>query len=104
MNTLPATGVMPAGTLARLFTRGAQLWSRLVLAVESRRFAYLLLLALQLKVIWGAWAVRDITHGDTSTNFYHAATWHANKQLHVAWAPLYCAFYGSLLHINNDPV
>ena len=102
MNTFQ-TSLSPARATSRLLA-GAEMRERVVTAFESPWVAYTLLLALQLKVIWGMWAVRDITSGDTSGYFASAWRWFAEGHLNIAWSPLYCALYGSLLHINSDPV
>ncbi|MBY0457934.1 MAG: hypothetical protein K2V38_11390, partial [Gemmataceae bacterium] len=104
MNTLPTTALRAHSTLSGLVTRVGAVRDRVVSLFESAWGAYPLLLLLQLKIVWGLWAVRDITGGDTSSYFAEAARWFREGQLNVAWSPLYCAFYGSFLHLNPDPV
>lgn len=103
MNSLPTT-LVPARVTGRLLAGAREVRDRVVTAFESPWVAYGLLLALQLKVIWGMWAVRDITTGDTSGYYMNAWRWFAQGSTNIAWSPLYCAFYGMLLHINSDPV
>lgn len=66
-------------------------------------FSYLTLLTLQAKVLWGIWAYKDITFGDTSVYFRDAYRWFHSYKVNIAWSPLYTAFYGSLLHVSTDP-
>lgn len=84
--------------------RAAATWPRIVAAFESPWVAYPLLLLLQLKVVWGIWAHRDVTTGDTVAYFTMAHGWYAGFTTHIAWSPLYTTFYGSFLFLNNDPV
>ncbi|MBA4065548.1 MAG: hypothetical protein C0501_17900 [Isosphaera sp.] len=98
MNTVPRLRL----TAGRPALAGA--WGRVVAAFESRPVAFALLLALQLKVVWGMWALRDVTVGDTMSYFADAYRWYAGGEVNVIWSPLYTAFYGSFLFLNPDPV
>lgn len=89
---------------ASLLTRAKALWPRVVTAFESPWVAYPLLFLLQLKIIWGMWAMRDVTTGDTCAYFTTAWQWYTGGDVIVAWSPLYTAFYGSFLFWNSDPV
>ncbi len=71
--------------------------------VHGPGFAYLTLFFLQLKVVWGAWRHRDLTAGDTAWYYRFALAWHDHAGVHLAWSPLYTAFYGTLLHLTPDP-
>src|SRR5262249_54141084 len=93
---LPSARTFPA--------RFRALWPRVVAVFESAWVAYALLLLLQLKVIWGVWANRDLTGGDTAFYYVGAWLWHTAGQVDVGWSPLYTAFYGCFLFLNPDPV
>ncbi len=79
-------------------------WPKVVAAFESPWVAYPLLLILQLKLIWGVWALRDVTTGDTTCYFTKAWGWYTAGTTDIAWSPLYTSFYGSFLFINSDPI
>jgi hypothetical protein len=64
--------------------------------------AYLGIAALQLKVMWGAWVHRDLTHGDTVAYFVYGTWWAEGLQVNLVWSPLYTAFYGTLIAIFPD--
>jgi hypothetical protein len=92
---------------AALLPRATASAIRLALAVAadwlSRPWpAYLSLLALQLKVLWGDWRYRDLTYGDTASYFRLAARWYEDGQVHIAWSPLYTAYFGSLRKLAAD--
>jgi hypothetical protein len=76
---------------------------RLTEMVRRPWFSYLALLMLQAKVMWGIWEYKDLASGDTSSYFGYAYHWFQNYTIHIAWSPLYTAFYGSLLHVSTDP-
>jgi hypothetical protein len=65
-------------------------------------FAYGALMALQLKVTWGAWRVKDLTFGDTCAYFLYARFWTELRQLNIVWHPLYSVFYGTVLEAVGD--
>lgn len=69
---------------------------------ERPWFSYLLILLFQLKVVWGGWKYRDLTHGDTSYYFTSAFGWFRDFSNNIAWSPLYTSFYGTLLHLSTD--
>jgi hypothetical protein len=71
---------------------------------HSAWVAYGTLFLLQLKVMWGIWAHRGLTLGDTPSYFVNAYHWYDSYRVDIAWSPLYTAFYGSFLHITNDAV
>ncbi len=96
--TRPAAGVR--GIVGRVRAIG----SRAVAAFESPWVAYPLILALQLKVFWGWWAVTDMTAGDTAYYYANAWLWHAAGQGSFVWSPLYTLFYSLFLSVNPDPV
>jgi hypothetical protein len=64
--------------------------------------AYVTIVLLQLKVIWGMWAVRDLTTGDTSGYFTYAQAWQAEGLHNLVWSPLYLIYYGSFLTWTQD--
>lgn len=70
--------------------------------IERPWLSYLTIVVLQLKVVWGMWAVRDLTPGDTSGYFNRGYVWYERFSTDMAWSPLYTMFYGSLLHFSTD--
>ena len=68
----------------------------------SNWLPYAFILLLQLKVVWGAWYLRDLTSGDTSSYYVSAINWYRHWQVDIAWSPLYLAFYGTVMHIVPD--
>ena len=64
--------------------------------------SYLLIGALQLKVIWGIWRWRDIAYGDTSSYFASAYRWSQDFTTNPIWSPLYTAFYGTIHLLAGD--
>jgi hypothetical protein len=71
-------------------------------AMQNTWFAYGSILLLQLKIVWGAWLLRDLTGGDTSVYFVPAWDWYRGMHVRMAWSPLYTSFYGTLLHFSTD--
>lgn len=65
-------------------------------------FAYLSILLIQLRRIWGLWLYRDLTGGDTSSYFEFARRWVDHFQTDVVWSPLYTIYYGTLLFVQPD--
>jgi len=80
--------------------RGAS--SLLLRFLQSAAFAYAMILLLQLKVVWRAWDLRDLTSGDTSGYYVRAFTWYQDWLVNIVWSPLYLAFYGTLMHLTQD--
>jgi hypothetical protein len=70
--------------------------------LASAPVAYLAIVLLQLKVVWGMWWVKDLTSGDTSEYFLHGYRWYEKGANVIAWSPLYTTFYGSLLFLSRD--
>jgi len=64
--------------------------------------SYLLIAALQLKVIWGIWRLRDITGGDTSYYFQSVYRWSQDFTTDPVWSPLYTSFYGTIQFLTGD--
>jgi hypothetical protein len=64
--------------------------------------SYLLIAALQLKVIWGIWRLRDITGGDTSSYFASAYRWYRDFTTDPVWSPFYTSFYGTIYLLTGD--
>ena len=64
--------------------------------------SYLLIAALQLKIIWGIWRLRDITGGDTSSYFISAYRWSKDFTTDPVWSPLYTSFYGTIHLLTGD--
>jgi hypothetical protein len=64
--------------------------------------SYVLIAALQLKLIWNIWRYRDLTGGDTSSYFVTAVGWKESFTNDLIWSPLYTAYYGSLLQLIPD--
>jgi hypothetical protein len=70
--------------------------------VNQAWFSYLTIFLLQLKVIWGIWRYRDLSHIDTASYFVAAHEWFTHWAVHIVWYPLYTAFYGAFLHVWRD--
>lgn len=64
---------------------------------------YLLLAVLFLRTIWGIWAARDITFGDTSFYYVIARKFAEGLTCSIAWSPLYTSFMGAFHWLNADP-
>ncbi len=77
-------------TLARLLT--------------SDWFALLMLLALQLRLMWGIWDFKDISLGDSPSYFQLASEGLESHRVHFAWSPLYTITGAVLLHFQNHPL
>ena len=60
------------GRSAIVFQDSARRWEALRATLASPGFAYLTILLLQLKRVWGAWEYKDLTYGDTSYYFRSA--------------------------------
>ncbi len=101
MNTTPL--VRPATGAASLVDRGREFWSRVTSAFESPWIAYGLIVALQLKVLWGLWSVADVMAGDTGYYYANAWRWYTTGHGNYAWSPLYTSFYAMFLCIDPDP-
>jgi hypothetical protein len=69
----------------------------------SAWFAYASIFLLQSKLLWGIWAHRDLSAGDTSVYFHSASEW--SQSLHIApiASPLYTVAWGSLRWLVDDP-
>jgi hypothetical protein len=65
-------------------------------------FAYGSILAIQSKVLWGIWAHRDLTPGDTAQYFVMASRWADNLQVNPGFYPLYHGVWGSLQWLVPD--
>ena len=70
--------------------------------VDRPWFAYLTILLLQLKVVWGWWIWADLTMGDTSYYFRNAYDWFQSFRVNIVWSPLYTALYGTFLFLTPD--
>lgn len=70
--------------------------------IERPWFAYLTLLALQVKRLWGIWDFRELTGGDTCSYFVTAHHWFTGWKTNFVWSPLYTSFYGSFLYVTDD--
>lgn len=80
----------------------AKIWESSQHWFENPWFAYLSILLLQIKRIWGIWLYKDLTTGDTSSYFQLAYGWAKEFSVLIEWSPLYTAFYGTLLKLFND--
>lgn len=78
---------------------GAALLHRLA---DHPLFAYVTILLLQLKVVWGMWVYRDLTFGDTSSYFVNAADWLSKGRIVFLWSPMYTLFYAAFLGATSD--
>jgi hypothetical protein len=100
MNILPRVGISSGSALYKIQIP----WRRIVALFESPWVAYGLLLILQLKAIWGIWAYREVTLGDTTSYYTMAWQWFKVGKVNITYSPAYTAFYGSFLFINLDPI
>ncbi|MCE9565075.1 MAG: hypothetical protein K8U57_23840 [Planctomycetes bacterium] len=101
MNTLPVSHANTS--VASFLNRGREFGSRLATAFESPWVAYGLIVALQLKLLWGLWAVADVVAGDLGYYYANAWRWHTTGHGNYAWSPLYTAFYSLFFSIDPDP-
>jgi len=83
-------------------TRLRDLAADVVRILASAPVAYLAIVLLQLKVVWGMWWVKDLASGDTSEYFRAGYSWYEKGANVIAWSPLYTSFYGSLLFLSRD--
>jgi hypothetical protein len=79
-----------------------RLRDRLVFLARNPLFAYLTIVALQLKVIWRIWDFKDLPFGDTANYYGLAHAWHAAGADFFAWSPLYTTFLGSFLSLSSN--
>src|SRR5262245_32084615 len=78
-------------------------WDRFIHWFFKRTWpSYLLISALQLKVLWRIWDFKDLTSGDTSSYFGGAYRWYESFNVDLVWSPLYTAFYGSVFTLMPD--
>jgi hypothetical protein len=52
--------------------------------------------------MWGIWAYRDLTLGDTASYFQSAVRWATDLQILIHWSPLYTSFLGTLYGLLDD--
>jgi hypothetical protein len=83
-------------------TRLRTLAAALIRILTSSPVAYAAIGALQLKVVWGMWWVKDLTSGDSSEYFLRGYRWYEKGANVISWSPLYTTFYGSLLFLSRD--
>jgi len=102
----PVGDVSPLASKVGAFPANARVFSKVVSRLthisSSPLAAYTAILALQLKVIWGMWLVKDLTIGDTSYYYAMAKLWHVKSLASITWSPLYVTFYGSMLNFTGD--
>jgi hypothetical protein len=70
---------------------------------NSASFAYAMIIALQLKVLWRIWDFKDITAGDTISYYRDACVGLDTFRFNFVWSPLYALFGSTILRISNDP-
>jgi hypothetical protein len=85
---------------ARECRTGVESWLNWLLAKPW--MSYVLILALQSKVVADIWRFRDLTTGDTSSYFGYASQWVDHFGVNIIWSPLYTAFYGTVLLAVGD--
>jgi hypothetical protein len=71
-------------------------------AVANPFVAYVLIAALQLRVIWNIWKYRDLTIGDSANYFVDAVSWVHGLHENVVYYPLYDAFWGTILAVVHN--
>ncbi len=91
---------MRADDRGSAFARAAGLFNRIAVSVW---FAYGSILLIQSKLLWGIWAHRDLTAGDTSSYFVTASRWMHSFDVTASWSPLYMVSWGSLRWLIHDP-
>jgi hypothetical protein len=91
--TGPATGVSAAPGL----------WARIDGHLRRPGFAYLTIVLVQLTAVWGMWAWRDMSRGDTAAYYTMAYSWYEHGTDNIVWSPLYTTYYGSMLLVTRDP-
>jgi hypothetical protein len=69
----------------------------------SAWFAYVSIFLLQSKLLWGIWAHRDLSAGDSSVYFHHASEWSRSFHVEAIVSPLYTVAWGSLRWLVDDP-
>src|SRR4051812_4725607 len=67
----------------------------------SAPFAYFMIVAVQMKIMWGIWELTDLTSGDTSGYYLKSTEWYQGFHVNIAWSPLYTAFWGTLMWVTN---
>jgi hypothetical protein len=68
---------------------------------SSTRFHYATLALLQAKVLWGIFAHREMTLGDTVSYFRIAEAFSRELTCVIHWSPLYTSFFGSFLWLGD---
>jgi hypothetical protein len=66
-------------------------------------FAYGSIFLLQSKLLWGIWAHRDLSSGDTAVYFHYASGWSQSFHIGPIVSPLYTVAWGSLRWLFDDP-
>jgi hypothetical protein len=69
---------------------------------ENAWFAYITIILLQFKVMWGLWQYRDMTAGDTSSYYVQALRWAEDLRTNLVWSPLYTSVLGTLHRVMGD--
>ena len=70
---------------------------------ENAWIAYGSIILLQLKVMQGIWAYRDLTPGDTSSYYKGVYLWLDETKIDIAWSPLYTIFLAALHSLTDNP-
>jgi hypothetical protein len=105
MNGLPDLPTSDAGNSAgttrsrtsKSVAVGAAIWRFFC----SAPFAYFMIVAVQMKIMWGIWELTDLTPGDTCGYFLRSKDWYQHFQVNIAWSPLYTAFWGTLMWVTD---
>jgi len=82
---------------------GLGLFERLGRLPANPWFAYLAVLAVQLRGFWGVWE-RDLSAGDSASYFANSSLWSEDLLVKFTWSPLYGAFLGTVHWITDDLV
>ncbi len=59
--------------------------------------SYLLIVALQLRVLWDVWRFKDLIPGDTAGYFLDAVSWVHGARDDIVWSPLYTDVFGTFV-------
>lgn len=86
--------------LCRLFLK--KISGALSRCLERPLPAYLTIVLLQERRVWGMFLHKDLPSGDTSWYFIRASAWARDFSADIVWSPLYTAYYGTFLKIFSD--
>ena len=77
---------------------------RLIRVLQSDKFAMLLIVLFQLKVLWGIWDVKDLSTGDSSAYFRGVMDVLVRGRPDIAWSPLYTTTAALFMKVWDHPL